>query len=522
MAKENIKIENIMRRPLVRLVVIILVIILAIGGLVSLLKGIKKGEETLVGYQRLINISDDGKYTYLDLNGKTKKYNGYKSMSDFYYDVTNVSRENPKDATITEYALISKSGSQVVKFGNYENIIQVIGGKYYKVLKDNKFGIVDYNGKVILEPKYEYISVITVQDGSEFIFECQNADTYDYINENGKVLTTTDNSKHTISYINRLNDTFDTIVKISINSENKYFNLRTAEELFVGETISNISYNVLKQEGKITIFNKDYKKKVTLDTSSDYSADAKAYFNKYVLVEQKNVSTGTKELKYTVYDENLKVITESTNKISIVKAVSGDIYFLSNEADGLKITNERKKTKIVKGYEFTSNSINDLQALVLNPVGDTSKHSLYNFNGKCLEENVQDYYYKGSSLKVTSSEGKTFLLFTNNSRYELVEQDNVNTTEKYITIENMQDGTTSVITFEGKEIVKKANGNKIFYNNDYIGLQENKTVRIYNVNTGKQKFSYEIGDYIDRDETVNFVELTTGYYLFSGKEIIKK
>ena len=63
------------------------------------------------------------------------------------------------------------------------NIIQVIGGKYYKVLKDNKFGVVNYTGKTILEPKYEYISVITVQDGNEFVFECQNADNYDFINE---------------------------------------------------------------------------------------------------------------------------------------------------------------------------------------------------------------------------------------------------------------------------------------------------------------------------------------------------
>ena len=98
MAKENIKIENIMRRPLVRLVVIILVIILAIGGLVSLLKGIKKGEETLVGYQRLINISDDGKYTYLDLNGKTKKYNGYYHVLNGL--ISPIDGKNPEDLNI--------------------------------------------------------------------------------------------------------------------------------------------------------------------------------------------------------------------------------------------------------------------------------------------------------------------------------------------------------------------------------------------------------------------------------------
>ena len=522
MAKKS-KIQNILRRPLVRLVVLVLVVVLGIMFVSKLFKGgSKKAEERLVGYQRLVNVSEEGKYTYVNLEGKTKEYDGYKSMSDFYFDVTNVSRENPKDAAVTEYALINKNGGQVVKYGKYDNIIQVIGGKYYKVLKDNKFGIIDYNGKVILEPKYEYISVITVQDGNEFVFECQNGESYDFINENGKTMMSTASAQHTISYINRLNENFDTIVKVTSDSEVRYFNLRTAEELFAGENISNLAYNILKQQDKITIFNKDYKKKVELDISTDYSSDARAYFNKYVLVEQKNVSTGTKTYKYTVYDENLKVLLESDNRINILKSTEGDIYFLTNEQDGVKIVNENKKSKKIKGYEFNSNSISDLQAIVLNPIGDTSTSSLFNFKGKVLEEKVQEYFYKGSSLKVTSNEGKSFLLFGNNTKYELVDQDSVNSTDTYLTVENMQDGTTSLLTLDGKKVIDRAVGTKIFYNKDYIGLQEDKTVRIYDVHTGKEKFSYQIGDFIDRDETVNYVELTTGYYLFSGKQIIKK
>ena len=79
MAKKKNKIESILRRPLVRLVLFILVIILMIVGISKLFKGNKKNNEDnkLIGYQRLINVSDDGQYTYLDLEGKTKKYDGY-------------------------------------------------------------------------------------------------------------------------------------------------------------------------------------------------------------------------------------------------------------------------------------------------------------------------------------------------------------------------------------------------------------------------------------------------------------
>ena len=518
MEKKENKFLYILKRPLFKLVVLVVVLVILILVLVNAFGGKEEDNESLIGYQRLVNVSEDGKYTYIDLKGKTKKYSGYKTMSDFYYDVTNVSRENPDDTSKVEYALIGKNNSQVVKFGTYDNIIQVIGGKYYKIVKDNKFGIMSYDGKVLFEPKYDYISVITVQDGSEIIFECQAGDNYELINESGKVFLTTA-SKHDISYINRLNDSYDTIVKIGVDSENRYYDLKTGEELFENEKITSFIYNIVKQENKITIFGNDYKNNVTIDTSDDYSADAKTYFNKYVLVDQKNGESGR---KYTVYDENLKVVLESDKKVNIIKAASGEIYFLTNEEEGLKIVNEEKKSKTVKGYEFNSNSISDLQAIVVNPIGDTSKVCLCNFKGKMLEENVSEYFFKGSSLKVTKNDGSSFLLFTNKSKYDLIEEDSISSVNDYLLVENMKNATTSIISNDGKVVLDRATGTKLFYNDDYIALQSDKTVNIYDVTTGKQTFSYNVNDYVDRYETANYVELTTGYYLFSGKLISEK
>ena len=45
---------------------------------------------------------------------------------------------------------------------------------------------------------------------------------------------------------------------------------------------------------------------------------------------------------------------------------------------------------------------------------------------------------------------------------------------------------------------------------------------IYNINNGKLTFTYKLTDYINRDETVNVIETTTGYYTFDGKLVVEK
>lgn len=520
MARNVKSVKNILKRPLFKLIFLILIVILGVVVIKNCFKGKKEEPKKLIGYQRLVNTTAEGEYKFVNLDGDVKTYSGYKSMSDFYYDVTNVSREG--ENSVIEYALINKNKKEVIKFGTYDNIVQVIGGKYYKVLKDGKFGIVDTKGKVILKPQYEYISATTVQDGTEIVFECQNGEHYDIMNESGKIFSSIEKSVHSISYINKLNSDYDTIVKITIDGNAKYYNLATGEELFAGVTDVNMSYNILKEENKLTIFDKNYKKNKVIDTSSDYSAEARAYFNRYVLVEQKNVNSGNREVKYTVYDENLKIVVESENKINIVKSAAGDVYFLVNDEDCVKIINENKKTKKVKGYEFNSNSVSDLQAIVLNPIGDTSSYALFNFKGKKIDENVSAYNYKGASLTIAKGGEESYLLFSNGDKYQLTGEEGISATEHYLTVEDVRNGTVSLISKEGKVVLDKVAGTKIFYNEKYIGLQSDKTINIYSTTTGKMTYTYTLDSYVDRDETVNYVELTDGYYTFEGKKIIEK
>ncbi len=522
--KEKITLAKILRRPLVRLVLLIIIIIAAVFIIRGVLANKEDENTTLVGYQKLVNVTDD-KYTFVDLEGKVKTYEGYTSMDDFYFDVTCVSKVSD-DTGVSEMALINKNNKEIVKYGEYDSFTQVVGGEFYKVEKEGKYGIIDYNGKTIIEPEYDYISVTTVQEATEVVFECQKDNMYSFINETGIKLLETDVALHSISYANKFNSDYDTIVYISLNDEKRYFDLVTGEELFKDIDDVNISYNILESNGKISFYDENSKLKSELDTSEDYSFDVRVYFREYVVVEQRNVASGNREYKYTVYDNKFKNILESENKIYPVQDIDGNVYFIINEDDGVKIINENKKEVKVEGYEFNGNNINNLQFLVLNPIGDTSTYEAYNFKGKQVLTGIVEYTQKGMGLIVQSYNDagslEKYMLLGDGVKIALNENDEVAANDYYLTIENSQDEVVSVIDRDGNVKIDKASGTKLFYVEDYIGIQSGDTVNIYDVNNGNQTFSYPMTNYLNRDETVNIIELTTGYYTFGGNTILEK
>ena len=115
-----------------------------------------------------------------------------------------------------------------------------------------------------------------------------------------------------------------------------------------------------------------------------------------------------------------------------------------------------------------------------------------------------------------------FILLKDGVKVALDEYDEVTANDYYLTIENSQNEVVSVIDRDGNIKIDKAAGIKLFYVEDYIGLQSGDTVNIYDVNTGNQTFSYPMTNYLNRDETVNVIELTTGYYTFGGNTILEK
>lgn len=521
---KNNNVLKILKRPIVKLA-ILLVIIIGVIALIANNAGSKKSKDStdLVGYQRLINVTDDT-YTFLDLEGKSKTYSGYSSMNDFYYDVTCVSKIN-QETGVSEVAIINKNKKQIVKFGEYENIIQVVGGKYYKVQKDGKYGVLTNTGKVLIAPEYEYISMTTVQEATEIVFECQKDGVYTFINEQGKSFFETDIALHSISYSNKFNSDYDTIVYISVDGKKNYFDLVTGERLFDGIENVDISYNILKTDDKITFYDKKSKVKSEIDTSSDYTVDDRVYFKKYVVLEQRNTSSGTRENKYTVYDSDFKKVIESSNRISIVQDVDKNIYFIINENDYVRIISENKKEVKVQGYEFNGNEISNLQYLVLNPTNNFSTHDVFDFKGNKVLTDVTEYSQRGFGLVTTTYPNGTAvrtLMLAKNYKMELTAEDALVPGKNYIIIENAKEGVVTVIDKNGKVSINKVKGTKLYDTDKYLAIQDEENVLVYDLATGKQTLKYTQENFVNKDDTVNMIELKDAYYSLSGKKILDK
>ncbi len=523
--KKNLDIKKVLRRPIVRMAILIILIIAFVIIIKSCVPSKSNDKNTKIeGYQKLINVKDN-KYTYINQNGKVKKYDGYSSMNDFYYDVTCASKID-KDTGVYEAGLINKNNGKVVKFGVYDNLTQVVGGKYYKAEKDGKYGVIDYKGKEIIAPEYTFISVTPVQESTEIVFECQKDGKYYFVNEQGKNFYETDAALHSISYANKFNSDYDTIIYISVDGNTKYFNLKTGDEIFKDIENVNISYNILNSNGKISFYDKNAKLKKELDITEEYSANAKVFFKKYVVFEQKNISGEDGKNKYTVYDDNFKKLIEEENVIVPVQDVDGNIYFIINEAECVKIISESKKVVKVKGYEYNGGNASALQYLVLNPIEDKTICDIYTFKGKKVAENISETSQKEYALVVKgqNDEGEVYksIMLGKNSKVNLEDNDEIIVNDYYITIENSKNEVISVVDKEGNIKLDKVAGRKLFFVENYIGISIGDVVNIYSTKTGKQTFSYDQSNYVDRDENVNVVELKDGYYTFSGKKIIEK
>jgi len=258
--------------PMVIIGIIVVVCILLLGvciiGITKILsKGNSGEDENLEGHMTLLS-EEENVYTFIDANGKVKKYKNYTDMNDFYYDVTCVSRLSNENEFYSQDALINKNEKVIVDYGVYDDITQVSNGRYYKVEKDDLYGIIDYEGKVIVPVEYSYITVKTVRNEAETVFVAEKGNQeYNYINENGKVITqTNDTFFGDLSYYEKFNDEYDTVIVVSTKTGYRYFNLRTGEELFQGIKDVKFWYNMLKQDNKVVLYNKDMSVKSEIDT----------------------------------------------------------------------------------------------------------------------------------------------------------------------------------------------------------------------------------------------------------------
>lgn len=483
----------------------------------------KEDTEGIKGYAKLLD-SENETYTYLYDGDKIKTYTGYSDMSDFYYDVTCVSKKLEENKYFSEDALINKSEKIIVDYGVYDDITQIANGRYYKVEKDNLYGIIDYSGNIIVPVGYEYITVSAVQDEKEYMFvgEKEN-EKYDYINENGKIMMQSEGKSYSsnISYYNKFNDEYHTLISIGIDGKNRYFDLTTGEEVLKNEENLNFKYNIQIKDKKIIIFNKNMSVKEEIESPNSYSVSADVYYKKYVVLSEKTLEDGKRSGKYTVFDSEYNKIFTSDSEITLVQDENEDIYFVSNSTDYVEIYNKKGLVAKIEDHTYTS-SYNEKSKFIVARRISSQKYDVYDFKGNLVLEGVDNYRYSGNTLIITRKDDTSsidYIFIDKDNEIALESGDNV-VSSSYIIVENLTNKAIKVYGLDGKLLIDTINGTKELYTDEYLIIRNESNYSIYNVNNGIKTFEYTLDDFESKDNDLKLIRLKDGYYNYEGIKIL--
>lgn len=513
--------KNKLPKYLLPIIIAIVVVILIV---VLVMINIKKDDtKKIEGYAKLLEYKDET-YTYIFDKNKIKTYNGYSDMSDFYYDVTCVSKKLEENKYFSEDALINSSEKIIVDYSVYDDITQIAKGRYYKVEKDNQYGIIDYEGNVLIPVEYEYITVSAVQDDKEYIFvgEKEN-EKYEYINESGKVMMTSEGKSYSsnISYYNKFNDEYNTIISINVDGKNKYFNLVTGEEVLKSEENISFKYNMQIKDKKIIIYNKDMSIKEEIDSSNSYSITSDVYYKKYIVLSERTLVDGKRSGKFTVFDENYNKIFTSDSEITLVQDINENIYFVTTGNDNVEIYSKKGLVAKIDEHTYTSSNNEKSNYIVTKRISENS-YDVYDFKGNVVVEGIAGYKYSGNLLIITRKDDTSsndHILLGNGSEIALNTGDNV-IADKYIIVENLTDKIVKIYTLKGNLVFDPITGTKSLYTDKYVFVKNDNVYRIFDVEEKIKKFEYNSDDFVSRDEEFNLIKLKDGYYNYDGTKIL--
>lgn len=345
--------------------------------------------------------------------------------------------------------------------------------------KDNKYGLINLEGKEVVKPEYDEIQCLTYKEG-EFLVKKDNS--YGVVNMNGYVIIKP--KYNSVSADNYYNEECKYkksgyIVSISNDSGYKYGYIN-----YEGKEIIKPEYTSISRINEINDSNNVYL--IVQDKT------------KVGLIKNKDIVIGVdyKELKY---DKQNDVIIARKNAKSGIISLNGNVI-IPIEYDELTVNGV---------YVYTNN--NDVE-------------KMFDIEGKTIEEGI----YKGMT-KVQN--GKYYIAVDNDSLYELLDKNkNVLTNNKYTYLEYLFDdyfiannNGLGIINADGEvvldfsyDVLSKIDNTNIVQG----GIISKNTIDLFSkelkkIGTYKNANISVHDDYIE----VNSDDLNTLYLSFEGRKI---
>lgn len=465
---------------------------------------------------------DEENYYYADEKEKIYTFTGYKKIGEFKNGLAIASKEIDKER---QYAIIDKNEKQIVKFGTYDDIDTTGNDKYYQVKKDSLYGIIDEKGDIILPIEYDKISTYDQLD----IFYVEKDDKYYYLSENGKVICETEKKgyfNNSISYSLRINSSYDYLIKI----DNNYYNAKTGDVIFKDRERINFEYNILFENNKVSIYDKNLKLKEELKDQNVLDIKIEKTDSNYIiLIETIKKDNNTTYQKYRIYDEELKLKKE-VDDINIKYATyvkCTEEYFYIIESDGKTSGDMKTRTTLfnkdlkewaregsVSSYCHV-NSKNEI--IFLDNDYKANKVYFYNTKGEKVatieNHGVGTAYICGDYIALGNVKDKNYSIYKQNgelvatgAKYKEV------LTNKIIALERITSKENSVIFENGKEI-------KL---NNYDWNLYGETIIAINLSEKKVKTYDKQGNLKNEFSDITGIDKCESTYITSNRYVLLK
>lgn len=446
-------------------------------------------------YLKCLGKTDDGGYLYVD------KYSNKKILDFYQYDICYNTRAVEKDS---KYSLEKIDGTIVVNPGVYDRIKKIhatYSGKYYLVTKDSKYGIIDYEGKVIIPLEYNMILEDFI-DGEEkrsenVVFICNKKEE---TNTEDKVIIFNSSGSRVYECENQAEDDYYNTI------ERKYFSMDNGVSIMaVRNKISGEAY--LINITSLEILEK-YDK---IDGISGGLPDIKNYIsisndNRALVVEKKINNKLTREM-YFFNKEKKKSLTIDCEGYSI----SGSpYYYLFYDFKKTIVYNEfGEKVKELNGYGYVYNS-------KINP------KTYFKLDNTLYDEQFKEM----DSGNITECTGNHYL--KDGIVYTMDKQEVAKDVD-YLSGGFIRTKDDKKYFINGTDKIELASNirfewNFIGSNNEYFLVRGNNQIVIYKSDGLKELWRIEADSkyYVDVDNKCNVIKVGKKYYNFKGEELYEE
>ena len=327
----------------------------------------------------------------------------------------------------------------------------IYSNNYAPYNKNDKIGLIDKNGKVVLKAKYTDVIILN----------------------NNKVITYNE-SKYSIIDINTKKTIIDNIDDIEIIKNTNYLKLTKEEQTTLynfadNDSIQNINIKltIASEDSKeyVYLIEKDSIEKTYYLSNKNKLQEVNIQPKEFIKLSNNQIVYLTQDNKFSIYNLKNKKIITFNNSYSAITEVSNNLVLAVSLDDKYGYINESEETIIPFSYFEGTEEFNNKSYAIAN---SNNKYGVINKKNKIIIPFEYDYLEQvKDNLYISIKNNKYNLINLKNNKVGNT-YDKIISTDKDLLIIKDTNNKYGIINLQGKEIIKPYYDDIKFDNNYFV------------------------------------------------------